>query len=52
MELGYATFCYPEPILHTVNREWQGLRGTRMGCAAADQNLATEQEQNAKCAAR
>jgi hypothetical protein len=47
MELGYATFSYPEPVLHAVNRAWRGSRGTRMGCAAtADQNLASEQEQN------
>jgi hypothetical protein len=40
--------------IHTVNRAWQESRGTRMGCAAfsatADQNLASELEQNAKCA--
>jgi hypothetical protein len=28
------------------------LTDTRMVCAAADQNLASEREQNAKCAAR
>jgi hypothetical protein len=53
MELGYATFSYPEPVLHAVNRAWQGSRGMRMGCAAtADQNLAAERDQNTKCAAR
>jgi hypothetical protein len=53
--LDYArTFSYPEPVLHTVNRAWQGSRGTRMGCpafaATTDQNIASEREQNAKCA--
>jgi hypothetical protein len=54
MELDYATFSCPEPVLHTVNRAMQGSRGTRMGCAAfaatADQNLVSEREQHAKCA--
>jgi glutamine synthetase len=31
MELGYATFSHPEPVLHAVNRAWRGSRGTRMG---------------------
>jgi hypothetical protein len=48
MELGYATFSYPEPILQAVNRAWRGSRDTGMGCVkTADQNLASEREQNA-----
>ena len=47
VELGYATFSYSEAVLHAVNRAWRGSRGTRMGCTtAADQNLASEREQN------
>jgi hypothetical protein len=54
MELGYATFPYPAEPSYTRSTEHdEGRRGTRMGCViSADQNLASEREQNAKCAAR
>jgi hypothetical protein len=34
VELGCATFSYPEPALHAIKRAWLRSRDTRMGCDA------------------